>query len=160
MPRQVRPPANDVEAVQHELRRVLRGLRRRHHVGAGIARNFRQGRLGPRHAAALAWIADNEGLTVGDLAARLGLSLPNASQVVSDLSMADLVQRTEDPLDRRRTVVTVHEHMRHHVRDWLDERAQPIAAALATLDPSDRAALVRGLAALADQFEQATTKRC
>jgi DNA-binding MarR family transcriptional regulator len=149
-----------VQDVQRELRRVLRGLRRRGPIFAGLAENFRKGRLGPRHALALAVVAREEPLTVGDLAKQLGLSLPNASQVASDLNMADLVQRTEDQIDRRRTIVTLHEHRRHHVRDWLDERARPIAAALDRLDPADREGLVRGLAALADELEAAAPDRC
>jgi DNA-binding MarR family transcriptional regulator len=149
-----------VEDVQRELRRVLRGLRRRGPFFAGLAENFRKGRLGPRHAIALTVVAREEPLTVGDLADHLGLSLANASQVASDLNMADLVQRTEDQLDRRRTIVTLHEHRRHLVHDWLAERARPIAAALDRLDQADREGLLRGLVALADELEAAAPRHC
>jgi DNA-binding MarR family transcriptional regulator len=156
-------PDPQVEAVQQELRRVLRALRRRRRISPELSENFRKGRLGPRHAAALHVIAHEEGerLAVGDLAKQMGIALAAASQIASELNMADLVQRTEDQIDRRRTLVTLHEHRRHVVQDWLDERARPIAAALARLEPDDRDALVRGLAALADELEQAAPpKHC
>src|SRR3954447_18326219 len=124
------PQETPVEDVQRELRRVLRALRhRRGPASPGLREHFMRGRLGPRHAAALGVIADAEGLTVGDLAARMGVSLAAASQRAGELTLADLVQRAEDPGDRRRTLVTLHERRRHHVRDWLDERARPIEAA-------------------------------
>jgi DNA-binding MarR family transcriptional regulator len=148
-----------VDDVQRQLRRVLRALRRRRPVTRELSENFRKGRLGPRHAAALAVITDEEGLTVGDIARRLGVSLAAASQIASELTTADLVQRTEDQGDRRRTRVALHEHRRHVVRDWLDERAQPVAAALARLDPDERAAFVRGLTLLAEELEAAAPPR-
>lgn len=154
-------PDPQVEDVQRELRRVLRALRRRRRSSPSLAENFRKGRLGPRHAAALHAIAHEEGepMAVGDLAKRMGISLAAASQIASELNMADLVQRNEDQGDRRRTLVTLHEHRRHVVQDWLDERAQPIAAALERLEADDRDAFVRGLAALADELERSAPPR-
>ena len=149
-----------VDDVQRELRRVLRGLRRRRPPGSPLGENIRRGRLGPRHLTALGVVAENEGLTVGELASRLGISLTAASQIASELSTAELVRREEDQDDRRRTLVRLHEQRSRHVRDWLASCARADRrGARAGLDPPDRAALVRGLAALADGFEAAAPPR-
>jgi hypothetical protein len=72
------------------LPQVTRGIRRSQTppTAAGA-------KLGPRHGA----------LTVGALAARLGLTLPTTSGIVADVEKAGFVLRTPDPTDRRRTIV-------------------------------------------------------
>lgn len=146
----------DVLAVQEQLRRVLRALRhRRHGIPPEIAGAMRIRGLGPRHVAALAVIARDEGLAVGDLAERLGLSLTAASLLASELNMATLVERVEDQADRRRTLLHVAERFRPWVRDWLDERARPFRRTLDRLSPAQRQALAEGLAALAAELEDA-----
>jgi DNA-binding MarR family transcriptional regulator len=152
-------PDEDVLAVQRELRRVLQGLRRRPLLTPALVPRFRAARLGPRHVGALAVIARDEGLTVGGVARQLGVSLAAASQLVGELSAAGLVERREDELDRRRTLVTVHDERRSQVRDWLAVRGRPIAAALARLDDAEREAFVRGLAALAEELEAGAAAR-
>src|SRR5690348_13208153 len=42
---------------------------------------------------------------VGDVAARLGVTLPTASHLIERLVQAGLAERTEDPHDRRRALV-------------------------------------------------------
>ena len=66
--------------------------------------------------------------TVGDLARELGLSLPAASKLTTELETHRLVQRREDPDDRRRTVVGLNERTEERVRAWLDRR-EPAARA-------------------------------
>ncbi|MGZ4353890.1 MAG: MarR family winged helix-turn-helix transcriptional regulator [Gaiellaceae bacterium] len=146
----------DVLRLQEQLRRVLRALRhRRHGLHPAIVDAMRIRRLGPRHVAALAVVARDEGLSVGDLAERLGVSLTAASLMASELNMATLVERVEDQTDRRRTLIYVAERWRPWVRDWLDDRARPLRSALDRLEPAQRAALAAGLTALAEELEAA-----
>ncbi|HEV2592869.1 MAG TPA: MarR family transcriptional regulator [Gaiellaceae bacterium] len=126
------------------LRRVVRGLRRRHH-SLGV-----EARLGPRHLAVLALVAGDPGRTVGEIAAGLGLSLPAASRLTRDLEDAALVRRREDSEDRRRTVVDLDAAQARKVHTWIEERDQPLASALHTLSPTERVGFLKGLAALAD----------
>lgn len=154
----------DVLRLQEQLRRVLRALRhRRHGLHPAIVEAMRVRGLGPRHVAALAVIARDEGLSVGDLAERLGVSLTAASLMASELNMSTLVERVEDQTDRRRTLIYVAERWRPWVRDWLDDRARPLRAALDRLEPARREALAAGLTALAEELEAAapaaTTRR-
>ena len=83
-------------------RRVSRGMRRWQDGGAPPA----TAPLSPRHVAALEQIRGGP-VTVGELASRLGLTLPTVSGVLADLDRAGLVERHPDPADRRRTIVAI-----------------------------------------------------
>lgn len=149
-------PDEDVVELQALLRRVLRALRhRRHGLPPQIAEAMRIRGLSPRHVGALAVIARNEPLTVSELAEHLGVSLTAASLLGSELHMASLVERVEDEIDRRRTLLRITEPYRALAHDWLDTRARPLRNALDRLEPKQRAALVAGLAALAEELEAA-----
>ena len=78
-----------------------RGMRRWHDRAAPRPRAaepaaHRRTRADPRRPA-----------TVGELASRLGLTLPTVSGVLADLDRAGLVERRPDPADRRRTIVQI-----------------------------------------------------
>jgi DNA-binding MarR family transcriptional regulator len=155
VPKPIWPDADVVE-LQGLLRRILRALRhRRHELPPEIADAMRIRNLSPRHVGALAVIARTEPLTVSELAEHLGVSLTAASLLGSELHMASLVERIEDELDRRRTVLRITEPFRHSAQEWLDERARPLRNALDRLEPRQRAAFVAGLAALAEELEAA-----
>src|SRR5438105_10879285 len=88
-------------------------------------------------------------MTIGQLAHALGSGKPAASILVERLVQLGLVERAEDPLDRRRTIARVtaqgeelaarlRQGGRDRFRGWLGQ-----------LDDDDLAALVRGLRALA-----------
>jgi DNA-binding MarR family transcriptional regulator len=106
--------------------------------------------LGRRHVALLAQVGTAAGQTVGELARALGLSLPAASKVTTELESHELVARSEDPDDRRRTVVDLAPRTAAGVKDWLARRDRPLERALATLTPDERAAFLKGLQALAE----------
>jgi DNA-binding MarR family transcriptional regulator len=145
------PPAPDeLSELRRLLREVVRGLRGRH-WGSPELHGAGRGdpRLGRRHIAVLAQVALNEGQTVGGLAEAVGLSLPAASKLTTELESHGLVRRREHPDDRRRTLVELDEGAAAAVHDWLDRRNRPLAEALATLTVEERRAFLKGLAALA-----------
>jgi DNA-binding MarR family transcriptional regulator len=107
----------------------------------------------PRHIAALMQIVSDEGMSVTTLAERLGVSLATASQVVTDLETGGLVQRVEDPADRRRTLITVTDTHRALAQTILDTRLRPVQRALDRMKPSEQRAVVRGLQLIADELE-------
>ena len=125
------------------IRRVMRGLR-----GPGPALGAR--RLGRRHAGLLMHIGTEGPVTVSELAASLGISLPAASTLTRELEEEGLVERSEDPEDRRRTVVEVADSTREAIHEWLARRDRPLEQALAALDEPEREAFLKGLRALAD----------
>jgi DNA-binding MarR family transcriptional regulator len=118
--------------------RVIRGMRRWQDRAAPPAP------LSPRHIAALEQIRGGP-VTVGDLAARLGLTLPTVSGVLADLDRAGLVERHPDPADRRRTIVEIIPAQARLVGEWLDGAAKPLARVLDKLSPSEQEAFLKAM---------------
>jgi DNA-binding MarR family transcriptional regulator len=106
----------------------------------------------PRHVAALMQVVADEGMSVSTLASRLGVSLATASQVVTDLEASELVERIEDPTDRRRTLVRVAETHRAMADAVLDTRFRPVQRALDRMRPAEQRAFVRGLELVAEEL--------
>ena len=107
----------------------------------------------PRHIAALLHVVADQPLSVSTLAERLGISLATASQVVTDLEERQLVERQDDPTDRRRTLVRTAETHRDLTDALLDTRLRPVQRALDRLDPAAQRGFVRGLQLLAEALE-------
>src|SRR6201996_2904256 len=120
--------------------RVTRGMRRWQYGAAPTAPAL----LGPRHAAALQQLRGGP-LTVGELAARLGLTLPTVSGVLADLDRAGLVERRPDPADRRRTIAAIAGAQATLVDEWLAGAADPLARVLDKLSPSEQKAFVKAM---------------
>jgi DNA-binding MarR family transcriptional regulator len=106
----------------------------------------------PRHIAALMHVVADEGMSVSTLADRLSVSLATASQIVTDLESRELVERGEDPADRRRTLIVVCERHRDLTDALLETRLRPVQRALDRMKPADRRAIIRGLQILEEEF--------
>jgi DNA-binding MarR family transcriptional regulator len=133
------------------LRRVMRGLwARRRPTQELLELVSGDPPLGRRHVRLLAQIGTDGERSVGELARELDLSLPAASKLTRDLEDHGLVERREDPEDRRRTVVALSPRTAKRVNVWLERRSKPLEQALATLDPKEREAFLKGLRALGD----------
>ncbi len=137
--------------LRDSLRRVMRGLwGRRRPTGELLALVDGDPPLGRRHVTLLAHIATEGEQTPSQLATALGLSLPAVSKLTGELEDHRLIERSEDPADRRRTVVRLHAATAGAVRAWLDRRNKPLERTLAGLEPNERAAFLKGLRALGD----------
>jgi DNA-binding MarR family transcriptional regulator len=144
---------NDDQLAQlrDSLRRVMRGLwARRRPTPELLELVSGEPPLGRRHVGLLAQIGTEGERSVGELARELDLSLPAASKLTRDLEDHGLVERREDPEDRRRTVVALSPRTAKRVRAWLQQRSKPLEQALATLDTNEREAFLKGLRALGD----------
>jgi DNA-binding MarR family transcriptional regulator len=106
----------------------------------------------PCHVAALMHVVADEGMSVSTLAERLCVSLATASQIVTDLESRELVERVEDPSDRRRTLIGVCESHRDLTDALLETRLEPVQRALDRMKPAERRALARGLQILDEEF--------
>jgi len=121
-------------------------------VDPGKQAAWAQAHPAPRHLAALMQVVADEGMSVSTLAARLGVSLATASQVVTDLEASGLVERVEDPSDRRRTLVRVADTHRKLADTLLDTRLRPVQRALDRMRPAEQRAFVRGLELVAEEL--------
>jgi DNA-binding MarR family transcriptional regulator len=127
--------------------RVVRGMRRYQDRTAPQTR----APLGPRHVAALEQLRDGS-VSVGTLAARLGLTLSTVSGVLADLDRAGFVERSADQADRRRTIVQITPGAREAVEEWLDGAAAPLARVLDKLEADERSAFLKAMDLLEAEF--------
>src|SRR5271167_1446459 len=105
---------------------------------------FERAALGPRHAPALTAVSLAGPLSVSDLARRLGHTLPTTSTIVGQLSRAGLLERTEDPDDRRRTIVRVHDDYAEQIAAWVEQTFEPLRATLDRLSVPAREHFMAG----------------
>ncbi|MFI9380486.1 MarR family winged helix-turn-helix transcriptional regulator [Kutzneria sp. NPDC052558] len=103
--------------------------------------------LAPRHITLLAYLLFDGPLTVNELAARLEIAPTTASLMVGELSRQGVLQRTECPVDRRRTIVTITDDHRPAVERWLSAGANAWRKALAPLTREQRELFVGTLRA-------------
>lgn len=94
--------------------------------------------LAPRHLSLLSCLLFDGPLTVNDLAARLEVAPTTVSLMVGDLSRKDILERREDPDDRRRRIISITDSMRPAITQWLSPGATAWRKALAPLTPDQR----------------------
>jgi DNA-binding MarR family transcriptional regulator len=105
-----------------------------------------------RHASALLTIALYGPLAVSELAQRSHVSLKTASLIAVELERAGLIDRREDPVDRRRTILTPAKAKEQAIREALDNRAARLQRALNLLTPAQREGLIIGLQLLTEEM--------
>ncbi len=94
-------------------------------------------------------LADEGALIVGRMAELLGIGKPAASVLVEALVQLTLVERAEDPSDRRRTIVRLTPQGEELVSQLQHGERRLVRALLGRLAPDDLAALTQGMRALA-----------
>jgi DNA-binding MarR family transcriptional regulator len=143
------PPEPALESSVLELTRlfgrVFRNLKQRGGAAPQAFREaFEEASLGPRHMPVMIAVTLEGGLSVSEVAERIGLGVATTSLLVGELSRAGLVERTEDERDRRRTIVTLHEDHREAMDELIREVVGPMRRALERLSPRARASFIEG----------------
>lgn len=90
---------------------------------------------------AAAHVADADGLTIGDLAARLEVGNATASQLVDRMVRGGWVERSPSPGDRRSQIVTVTAKSRSTIRDIEPRQLLLEDEILRDLSPEERRVL-------------------
>jgi DNA-binding MarR family transcriptional regulator len=93
-------------------------------------------------------------MSVGDLAAAIGVDQPRASRLVQQAVELGLVAREADPADARRTRIGLTAAGRGRVGAFRDERRERLSRALAEFSAQERADLVRLVGKLAASWPQ------
>ncbi|GAB2861103.1 MarR family winged helix-turn-helix transcriptional regulator [Actinocorallia aurea] len=103
--------------------------------------------LAPRHLSLLAYLLFDGPTGVNALAERLEVAPATVSLMVGDLSRQGILERGEDPGDRRRTIVSIAEAHLPAIREWLAVGAEAWRKALAPLTAEQRTLVVEVMAA-------------
>jgi DNA-binding MarR family transcriptional regulator len=133
----------------------------RHHEASeqpsslGIGRALQRHGLAARHTSALLTVALHGPMTVTQLAERQRIKLKAASLTAVELEQAGLLERREDPADRRRTIVTIPKSKEGAVNQGLLKRATHLRRTLDRLTPQQRDGLITGLNTLTDELARA-----
>jgi DNA-binding MarR family transcriptional regulator len=103
--------------------------------------------LAPRHLSLLSYLLFDGEMTVNELAARLEVAPTTVSLMVGDLSRQGVVERHDDPDDRRRTIVgiTGDPETRAAIEGWLANGARAWRRAFEPLAAAEREVFVRTL---------------
>ena len=119
------------------LLRLARALR---HQGSTV--------LSPSQVSALASVDEFGPLRISALATLESVGAPVATRVVASLEELDLLTRTEDPDDKRASLVELSEHGRTVLNTLVSERTIGMRTRLERLTPAERARVDAALPAL------------
>lgn len=126
----------------------------------GITRTARRLRqeagsdLSPTLTAALATIARHGPLTPSELAAREGIQRPTATKLLGRLEAPGLVLRTDDPTDRRSTLVAISPAGVALLAEVRTRKDAYLARRLRALSAEDRATLRRAVEILEAMLDE------
>ena len=115
----------------------------------GFASQLGELRLGFTQLAALYVLADGSTTTVGELADALGRSPSATSRLVEGLARRRLVERREDPEDRRQRSVALTQRGQAILRAVDRARADQFLTAVRPMPTPERALVAMGVATLA-----------
>lgn len=127
------------------LRRVLR---------SSVRSEFPWERLPMAQVEILQRLSDEPGLRVTELAARHRLATNTVSNLIQQMVLAGLVQRCEDPRDRRAVTLDMTPTGAAQLRGWLEANNRRLDAALRDLPASDRCAILAALPSLSRLVER------
>lgn len=125
----------------------------------GLGRVMQRHGLEQRHASALLTVALYGPMTVTQLAKRHHVSVKTASLVTVELEPTGLIERREDPADRRRTIVAIAAGKERAVREGLEKRSAHLQRTLDRLTPAERQGLLTGLEVLLEEMSRDRNER-
>ncbi|GFN00307.1 transcriptional regulator [Streptomyces fulvorobeus] len=110
-----------------------------------VPKQLEEFNLAPRHLSLLAYLYFDGPLAVNELATRLELAPATVSLLVGELNRYGVVDRDDDPSDRRRKIVGIADVHLDAVRSWLENGVRAWRAALRPLSPAERRTFVETL---------------
>lgn len=106
----------------------------------------------------LAFLNRNPSASLSDLAEHLGVTCATASATTERLVQRNLVQRIDDPQERRRVLLNLTEDGKHHLKQSQDQTRTHIAELLTGFTEEQISHIEEGLALLKNVFEQTELK--
>jgi DNA-binding MarR family transcriptional regulator len=130
-------PVDTAARLRLVLLRLARALR---HQGSTV--------LSPSQVSALSSVDEFGPLRISALATLESVGAPVATRVVASLEELDLLTRTEDPDDKRASLVELSDHGRSVLSALVSERTIGMRSRLERLTPAERARVNAALPAL------------
>jgi DNA-binding MarR family transcriptional regulator len=134
--------AREVLDVVPMVMRVLREEMRKHR-GPGLS---------VPHFRALAYLGNNEGASLSEVAEYVGLRLPSMSTLINSLVTRGLVSRSASARDRRRIALCLTARGRSALVAARGATQARLAGQLTTLSPEQQATVIIAMAALRELF--------
>lgn len=103
---------------------------------------------------ALGFLHRNPGASLSDLAEHLGITRATASATVERLVRRGLINRTDDPQERRRLILTLTAEGSEHLQQARQATSTSVANVLATLSEVKLLQVIQGLSLLEDVFKE------
>jgi len=128
-----------VAVVEELLRLVANVVRKR---GRDILSDFD---ITPPQFQALLVVADEEGITMGELCQRMYLACSTATDLIDRMEKAGLLSRERDQQDRRVIRLQVSPRGHEIMKSVLEARRRYLEGVLAHMDPGEIKALTRSL---------------
>lgn len=128
-------------------------FKERGHIPPELKAGLDSKSLAPRHVQAMNIIALAERIMVSELADRLGIGRPAASQIATELEAAEWVVRLPDKRDHRRVWLSLADDRKAEMERYCRRRIAPLVAVLSQMPPGDRSMFLDGLERLAREIE-------
>jgi DNA-binding MarR family transcriptional regulator len=138
-----------IQNVRQLSERVAMGRALWRELVIGFAGQLGELRLGFTQLAALYVLADGSTMTVGELAEEIGRSPSATSRLIDGLVRRRLVERQQEPEDRRQRTLRLTQRGRAILRVVDRGRADQFLGAVRPLPAGERAIVAMGVAALA-----------
>ncbi|MBW4633026.1 MAG: MarR family transcriptional regulator [Iphinoe sp. HA4291-MV1] len=107
----------------------------------------------------LAFLNRNPGASISEVADHLGVTCATASTTIERLVQRNLVERTDNPQERRRVILNLTKEGKQQLEQSQEKTRAHIVEILECLTPEQVAHIEEGLALLKDVFEQTEVKK-
>ena len=137
LPTQSDPDSHVAARLQVVVSRLMRAIRQ--HGAAGLT---------PSQMSALATVESSGPVRISHLASQESVGAPAATRVVASLEELGLLQRADDPDDKRACLVELTDEGRRMIEDLWNERTLGISSRLTALNAHEREILEEALPVL------------
>ncbi|MBB5145661.1 DNA-binding MarR family transcriptional regulator [Cerasibacillus quisquiliarum] len=141
-------PENTVFELEKRLRQISVAIKKR---GRKILTNYP---ITPSQFIALQWIVDEQDLTIGELAKKIGLAFSTTTDLINRMEANGLVERNKDERDRRIVRIKALDKGKQIIKEVIDERREYLGHILQSFTTEQTVQLTELLTHLYDTMHE------
>lgn len=141
-------PENTVFELEKRLRQISVAIKKR---GRKILTNYP---ITPSQFIALQWIVDEQDLTIGELAKKIGLAFSTTTDLINRMEANGLVERNKDERDRRIVRIKALDKGKQIIKEVIDERREYLGHILQSFKTEQTVQLTELLTHLYDTMHE------